>query len=200
MWDTLVQVLFNHIRSEFILSILDLGVWHTQLGIHNVRHLFQPSQVGSRGSQLYCWQLQTSLRRGAVGCVQHNQLSISNVWLGCPVCGNEQCWQLLVAHQSFQAASTRWQYLKRKAQQKLGWVCSDGYWGSNFWFDQWTRQAAHAGWLWEVVANVTYFLYPFMRPRYSLNPEIFLLLLRTHFPPIVSLHNFLLNSHLLLPF
>lgn len=36
--------------------------------------------------------------------------------------------------------------------------------------------------VWEVVANVTYFLDQFMRARYSFNPEIFLLPLLTSFP------------------
>lgn len=36
--------------------------------------------------------------------------------------------------------------------------------------------------MWEVVANVTYFLDQFVRARYSFNPEIFLLPLLTSFP------------------
>lgn len=36
--------------------------------------------------------------------------------------------------------------------------------------------------MWEVVANVAYFLDQFVRARYSFNPEIFLLPLLTSFP------------------
>lgn len=52
------------------------------------------------------------LKRDAVGSVQ--QSPASALCLGCPECGNEQCLHLLVPHQSFEAASTRWQYLKQK--------------------------------------------------------------------------------------
>lgn len=88
---------------------------------------------------------------------------------------------------------------KAHSWQKLDWVCSGGCWGINLWLDQWTRQAAQAGWAWEVVANVTYFLDQFMRARYSFNPEIFLLPLLISFPSDRELAQ-LFTDHLLLPF
>lgn len=96
------------------------------------------------------------------------------------MCSAHNCWCLVNPSRQLPQDGNIWN--RKLTISKNSAVCSGGYWGSDLQLDQWTRQAAYAGWVWEVVANVIYFLDQFMRTRYSFNPEIFLILLPTSFP------------------
>lgn len=123
----------EHLRAEGKASI----TWHPQC-----RGLFQLSQIGFRGSQLYCWETQTYLKRDAVGSVQDNQLSLSTLWLGRPGPGTERCPAAAVgASVSPSGSLHRVATFDTETATSKSWAEMRGRrLGKHLRFGQWTRQ------------------------------------------------------------